>query len=201
MGPFPTCGTGVTRAGTPASAAKRSACASALSGDAYAASWMVQPRVSRRAATAFRGALVVVVEGAEVFAVVGAGGGGGGAAGGATNDSRARASSAHPPTAKAATTSAAMAPRRPRRGPSATGTSTGGGDTRGPDGNQRSRTTPSNGTSRSIENSAFTPSGASTSTPSGAAESCTNPAGGSSARSSAPSERNPACNFGQRACA
>src|SRR5881409_3557216 len=45
-GPLPLCGIGVTSAGTPASAAKRSACASALSSDAYAASWTVQPSVS-----------------------------------------------------------------------------------------------------------------------------------------------------------
>src|SRR5712664_522710 len=83
-GPLPLC-TGVTSAGTPTSAASRSACASALSSDAYAASCTVHPSVSRRTATGRRGegGLLEVVEGLEeVGGAAGAGeaGGAGGAA-------------------------------------------------------------------------------------------------------------------------
>src|SRR5438093_3294503 len=127
-GPFPLCGTGVTSAGTPPSAARRSACARALSSDAYAASRTVQPSVSRRAGAGAGGGWWWLVEVVDVAGEVTRGAG---AAGGATNASRARASRAHPPTASAATTSAATATRNPRRGCSVTGVGIAGGDGRG----------------------------------------------------------------------
>src|SRR6266566_2577224 len=140
---------------------------------------MVQPRVS-----GFGGAGSREL-GAGAGIVWGAGGGGATRA-----DSRARASSVHPPTANAATSSATSTTRGPRRGSVTTGTVI-GGELRPPpvDGSQRSRTTPSSGTSRPIANSAVTPSGASTITPSGSAASCASPDAGRNASSSAPSER------------
>src|SRR2546425_8256732 len=87
-GPFPLCGTGVTSAGTPASAARRSACARALSRDAYAASRTVQPSVSSRAGARAGGGWWCLV---EVVDVAGEVTGGAGAAGGATNAPRAPA--------------------------------------------------------------------------------------------------------------